>query len=101
MRRTPEIHIAVCTVLDVLAGVPAHSQGLDRQAGEKYALLGGVREYDPAEPLPTLTYSEDDVDELRRVLVASGYRPESKSIVPPLAEITNHAGRDDGRSRFP
>jgi sulfatase modifying factor 1 len=73
----PGIRIAICTVLAVLAGVSAHSQGLDRQPGEKYALLVGVRKYDPAEPLPTLTYSEDDVDELRRVLLASGYRPEN------------------------
>src|SRR4051812_37208850 len=78
MRRSPENRIAVCTVLAALrAGGPTHSQGLDREPGEKYALLVGVRKYDPAEPLPTLAYSEDDVDELRRVLVASGYRSEN------------------------
>jgi formylglycine-generating enzyme required for sulfatase activity len=42
--------------------------------GEKYALLVGVREYDPNE-LRSLPYSEDDVTELAEVLRASGYKP--------------------------
>ncbi|GEM_PF-3542403 len=41
--------------------------------GEKYALLVGVREYDPNE-LRSLPYAEADVEGLAQVLIESGYR---------------------------
>ena len=63
----------------VLALVVIGQTSLARQKtnkGEKYALLVGVRKYDPNE-LHELPYSEHDVDELASVLKAEGYRPEN------------------------
>src|SRR5215472_6361418 len=57
----------------VLAALAA-SAGRAQEAGEKYALLVGVRTYDPNE-LRSLPYSEADVTELAVVLKASGYKP--------------------------
>jgi formylglycine-generating enzyme required for sulfatase activity len=57
-------------VLALLVGAPA----LSKEPGEKYALLVGVRSYDPNE-LRSLPYSEADVTELAEVLRASGYKP--------------------------
>jgi formylglycine-generating enzyme required for sulfatase activity len=48
--------------------------GFSQEPGEKYALLVGVRKYDPNE-LRSLPYSEADVTELAEVLKASGYKP--------------------------
>jgi sulfatase modifying factor 1 len=47
-----------------------------RKAGEKYALLVGVRQYDPNE-LRTLKFAEADVDGLAQVLRQSGYQSEN------------------------
>jgi uncharacterized caspase-like protein len=75
MCRAWRVGIALMLTLAALAGVVARAQRA--LEGEKYAVLVGVRVYDPAEPLPTLTYPEDDMDELARVLVASGYKREN------------------------
>jgi membrane-associated protease RseP (regulator of RpoE activity) len=55
-----------------IAGV-VQAQGPGRR-GEKYALLIGVRKYDPTE-LRSLPYSEADVTELADVLKSRGYKP--------------------------
>src|SRR4051794_18738720 len=64
---------ALAIVLAALVVVPAHSQEAGRDRGEKYALLVGVRQYDPNELRP-LAYSEPDVVELEQVLKGAGYR---------------------------
>src|SRR4051812_4893671 len=56
-------------LVDVLGFYQAPCQG----AGEKYALLVGVRQYDPNE-LRSLPYAEPDVTELAQVLKEAGYR---------------------------
>lgn len=66
--------LLVC-FLGVVASLPsalAWAQG-KKPAGDKYALLVGVRQYDKNE-LRDLTYSEPDVVELAKILRESGYR---------------------------
>jgi hypothetical protein len=58
MRRAWRVGVALVLTLAALAGGAARAQR--PVEGEKYAVLVGVRVYDPAEPLPTLTYPEDD-----------------------------------------
>ena len=48
--------------------------------GEKYALLVGVRQYETPD-LRALKYSESDVEELAKVLIKSGYRPENVKLM--------------------
>jgi hypothetical protein len=60
-------------LLSGLAIGPGRAQGPGKIPGEKYALLVGVREYDPNE-LRSLPYSEPDVVELAQVLRDGGYR---------------------------
>src|SRR5437764_195155 len=70
------IHRATLTfLLASLALLPARAQRGPRR-GEKYALLVGVRRYDPNE-LRSLQYSEPDVVELAGVLKAEGYQPSN------------------------
>lgn len=75
MRRGTKRGMISGLTLAAFAGILAWGQG--PAEGEKYALLVGVRQYDPVQPLPTLTYPEDDIEELARVLVASGYKREN------------------------
>jgi TPR repeat protein len=58
--------------------------------GDKYALLVGVRKYDPNE-LRVLRYSEPDVVELSGVLRAEGYKPGN------VVLMTQTAGAEDTR----
>src|SRR4051794_3726597 len=76
MRGAWTVRIVGVMAVSLLPGVLAHSQG-PAQQGEKYALLVGVRQYDPTQPLPPLTYPEDDIEELARVLEAAGYPREN------------------------
>jgi uncharacterized caspase-like protein len=76
-------------VLGGLAVVPALAQRGARQ-GEKYALLVGVRRYDPNE-LRSLPYSEADVTELAQVLEAGGYQAGN------VVLMTQAAGAEDPR----
>ncbi len=48
----------------------------DKPKGNRYALLVGVKQYDPTE-LNNLQYAEDDVVSLAKVLEESGYRKEN------------------------
>ena len=65
--------IAPALLLAALTVVPALAQPGTRR-GEKYALLVGVKAYDPNE-LHDLAYSEADVTGLATVLKAGGYEP--------------------------
>src|SRR5690242_20171785 len=60
----------------VLSVLPALAQKPERPQGEKYALLVGVRQYDPNE-LRSLPYSEADAEGLAKVFLASGYKPRN------------------------
>ena len=46
-------------------------------AGERYAILVGVRKYDKVSGLRPLTYTENDVTKMAELLYQSGYRPEN------------------------
>jgi uncharacterized caspase-like protein len=81
MRSTRAARIALVTIGAGLLAGPAPSPAQaparpQRGLGDKYALLVGVRQYDPAE-FHRLPYSESDVEELAQVLKESGYRPEN------------------------
>jgi len=89
MHRSPGIRVVTCAILAILAGGPAPARGADKPSGEKYAILVGVRKYDPAEPLPALAYSEADMDELRQVLLAAGYQPENIKLMTQTAGAEN------------
>ena len=54
----------------------ATALGAEKAKGEKYALLVGVKSYDPAE-LRSLQFTENDVRDLGEVLKLGGYRPEN------------------------
>ena len=68
----------------------AFSQPPERGRGEKYALLVGVKKYDPNE-FRALAYSESDVGGLSKVLLANGYRAEN------VVVMTQTAGAEDLR----
>jgi formylglycine-generating enzyme required for sulfatase activity len=74
----------------VVAALLVASAGLAQEKGEKYALLVGVRRYDPNE-LRSLPYSEADATELAAVLKASGYQPDN------VVLMTQAAGAEDPR----
>ena len=78
--------LGLAVVAAALMGAPGFSQ----EPGEKYALLVGVRRYDPNE-LRSLPYSEADVSELAEVLKASGYRPGN------VVLMTQTAGAEEPR----
>jgi tetratricopeptide (TPR) repeat protein len=52
--------------------------------GQKYALLVGVRKY-KSNDLRTLNYPEADVNDLSKVLLANGYRPENVVVMTQSA----------------
>src|SRR3954453_21961891 len=72
VRDRPIPRIALALLLAALTLAPAPAQHGTR-LGEQYALLVGVRAYDPNE-LHDLMYSEADVTGLARVLKAGGYQ---------------------------
>lgn len=69
----PRLPGLLLAIAGVLTAGPAHSQAPKPQTGQKYALLVGVRQYNPNE-LRELPYSEPDVVELARLLKDAGYR---------------------------
>ena len=78
-------------VLVVLASLLlCKSQGQEpkRPRGEKYALLVGVRTYDPNE-LRRLPYSEADVTALAAVLRGNGYKPDNVVLMTQTAGAEN------------
>src|SRR4051794_2390510 len=90
MNRVHVGRIVLPIALVALAGVPAHSQAPRRPEGEKYALLVGVRRYDPNE-LRGLPYSEPDAVGLADALVAQGYKPRN------VVLMTQTKGAEDPR----
>jgi hypothetical protein len=64
--------------LAMTAAQPVPAQ--DQPRGRKYALLIGVRKYDPR-TLRTLEYAENDINELAAVLERSGYQHDDITIL--------------------
>ena len=89
MRSIRSIGLTLALVVAGLASRPSLGQQ-KKSGGDKYALLVGVRKYDPNE-LRGLPYSEPDVVELSGVLKAEGYKPGN------VVLMTQTAGADDTR----
>jgi hypothetical protein len=75
-------------LLWLTATTPAWSRPQALAKGEKYALLVGVRTFDPNEFRP-LAYSEADVADLSKVLLANGYRPENVIVMSQAVAVDN------------
>ena len=75
----------VVVVLACLLLCNSQGQEPKRSRGEKYALLVGVRTYDPNE-LRSLPYSEADVTALAAVLRGNGYKPNNVVLMTSGAE---------------
>jgi formylglycine-generating enzyme required for sulfatase activity len=78
MIRSRTCRLALLALPLVLVGKPIEAQRPAR--GESYALLVGVREYDPAE-LRGLKFPEADIDGLAETLRGAGYRPENLKVM--------------------
>jgi hypothetical protein len=89
VRLARSVSLALALVVAGLAARPGYGQQ-QKSGGEKYALLVGVRQYDPNE-LRALPFSEPDVVELSGVLEAEGYKPGN------VVLMTQTAGADDTR----
>ena len=89
MRSIRSIGLTLALVVAGLADRTSVGQQ-KKSGGDKYALLVGVRKYDPNE-LRGLPYSEPDVVELSGVLEAEGYKPGN------VVLMTQTAGADDTR----
>ena len=89
LRSLRSIGLTLALVVAGLASRPSLGQQM-KSGGDKYALLVGVRKYDPNE-LRGLPYSEPDVVELSGVLKAEGYKPGN------VVLMTQTAGADDTR----
>ena len=89
LRSIRSIGLTLALVVAGLASRPSVGQQ-KKSGGDKYALLVGVRKYDPNE-LRGLPYSEPDVVELSSVLKAEGYKPGN------VVLMTQTAGADDTR----
>ncbi|MGA7497274.1 MAG: caspase family protein, partial [Isosphaeraceae bacterium] len=89
MRSLRSIGLTLALVVAGLTSRPSLGQQ-KKSGGDKYALLVGVRKYDPNE-LRGLPYSEPDVVELSGVLKAEGYKPGN------VVLMTQTAGADDTR----
>ncbi|WP_406698984.1 hypothetical protein V5E97_08870 [Singulisphaera sp. Ch08] len=74
MRIRWAVGIAETGLVITLLVMPALAQDREAPKGEKYALLIGVRRYDPNQ-LRSLLYSESDVVDLAAPLKAQGYKP--------------------------
>ncbi|WP_406697120.1 caspase family protein [Singulisphaera sp. Ch08] len=83
------IGVAGASLMVLLLMLPALAQR-DPGRGEKYALLVGVRRYDPNQ-LRSLLYSEPDVVDLAATLKAQGYKPGNVIL------MTQTTGAEDPR----
>ena len=79
----------LCTSL--LSAQENEEKKADPPKGGKFALLVGVKQYDPTE-LNNLRYAEDDVTELAKVLSDSGYQSDNVML------MTQTQGKDKIRS---
>lgn len=73
--------LAACTLLALGSLARAQDDKDKNKAeepakGNRYALLVGIKQYDPTE-LTNLQYAEDDVTGLAKLLEGAGYRPEN------------------------
>ncbi len=73
--------------LTLLAGAlhagPARAQ--EAEQGQRHALLIGIRTYPKNSDLPNLKYSDANVEDLARVLIASGYRKANVRVMSQKA----------------
>src|SRR3954451_6992551 len=90
MRRARGWVVAVVSVSGLLGPGLSIAQEAARTGGDKYALVVGVRTYDPNE-LHNLPYSETDATGLARVFRENGYRPDN------VVLLTQSTGADDPR----
>ena len=86
----PQFSSRIALVAAGLLALPGFGRGPKAGPGEKYALLVGVKKYDPNELRP-LPYSEADVTDLAAVLRGHGYRPGN------IVLMTQAAGVEDDR----
>jgi uncharacterized caspase-like protein len=86
--RIVSLALAVCCLL----GVPLTGSGEEKEKakGKKVALLVGVTEYD-SDKLATLKYTENDVEELAKVLTAKGAGFDE------VVVLTNTRGKKDDK----
>jgi len=77
MRRIGMLAVLLATVA---VGRDASGQPPAKAKGEKYALLVGVRQYGTPD-LRALKYPDADIEELAKVLIRSGYRPENVKVM--------------------
>jgi formylglycine-generating enzyme required for sulfatase activity len=83
--------VLTASLIVLAAQGAANSRGQQLpDGGERYALLVGVRKYDPNE-LRDLPYSEADVTELAGVLKGAGYKPDN------IVLMTQTVGAEDTR----
>lgn len=79
------LFFAAILVSIVFAGASVHS------AGKRYALIVGVKTYRPGQPLPELSYTENDATGLSKALKAGGYQ---------VTLMTQTVARTKGREVF-
>lgn len=72
---------AVAAILAVVGATAASAQPPGAPAGQKYALLVGVKNYGQGTGLRPLRYTERDVDRLSETLQANGYRKENVTLM--------------------
>ena len=106
MRRRRACRIAVLVLLPALAGVLVLAQGPVRPRVDRYALLVGVRQYDPAQLHPLL-FAEADVEALpfeeRRfdlVVTYTGLHcfPDPPAAIAEMARVLRPGGELRGTS---
>lgn len=83
--------------LSVLSSTICRSTICQGAEGKRYALIVGVSTYRPGQPLTKLPYTENDANELAKVLTAGGYqvtlmtqavgRTEGKEILAPMSDF--------------
>ena len=59
--------------------------------GKRYALVIGVKSYRPGQPLPDLAFTENDANELAKVLTVGGYQ---------VTLMTQTVGRNEGKEVY-
>jgi uncharacterized caspase-like protein len=83
LRRYPSLFAALVVVI---LSPPSPAQ--QAQSGEKYALVVGVRSYDPDE-LRDVQYAESDADGLAKVLRRGGYKADNVVLMTQSAGASN------------
>lgn len=77
--------IALAAALLATAAAPAAAQ-----TGQKYAILVGVQKYSKSSGLADLSYTENDVEGLAKVLLANGYPEANVSLLTQKKALTEN-----------